>query len=239
MQQSPALMQQATPTVLPGSEAPPPVGTAIQSNLPLLLNGIWVTLQLALLAMVLALVLGVIFAVLRSVPVRPLRAIGTAYVEFFRNTPLLVQTFFVYFGLGSVGVRLPAFVAAFVALGVYTGAFVTEAIRAGILAVDRGQQEAARSLGLSYGQTMRYVVLPQAIATTVPPLGNLAIALTKNTSLASSIAVADLLYVANLVNSRTFATYEVFGFVALCYLAVTLPMGAAVGRLERRLTRYR
>ena len=80
---------------------------------------------------------------------------------------------------------------------------------------------------------MRYVVLPQAIATTVPPLGNLAIALTKNTSLASSIAVADLLYVANLVNSRTFATYEVFGFVALCYLAVTLPMGVAVGRLER------
>jgi putative glutamine transport system permease protein len=218
---------------------PPPVGTAILNNLPLFWEGLRITVLLGVLALILALVLGVIFAVLRSVPVRPLRAIGTAYVEFFRNTPLLVQTFFAYFGLGAAGIRLPAFTAAFLALGVYTGAFVTEAIRAGILAVDRGQYEAARSLGLSYGQMMRYVVLPQAIATTVPPLGNLAIALTKNTSLASSIAVADLLYNANLVNSRTFATYEVFAFVGLCYLAITLPMSAVLSQIERRLTRYR
>ena len=218
---------------------PPPVGTAIQNNLPLFWEGFRITVLLGVLALILALVLGVIFAVLRSVPVRPLRAIGTAYVEFFRNTPLLVQTFFAYFGLGAAGIRLPAFTAAFLALGVYTGAFVTEAIRAGILAVDRGQYEAARSLGLSYGQMMRYVVLPQAFATTVPPLGNLAIALTKNTSLASSIAVADLLYNANLVNSRTFATYEVFAFVGLCYLAITLPLSAVLNQIERRLTRYR
>jgi putative glutamine transport system permease protein len=194
---------------------------------------------LGVLALALALTLGIVFAVLRSVPVRPLQAIGTVYVEFFRNTPLLVQTFFAYFGLGAAGIRLPAFTAAFLALGVYTGAFVTEAIRAGILAVDRGQFDAARSLGLSYARTMRYVVLPQAIAITVPPLGNLTIALIKNTSLASSIAVADLLYNANLVNARTFATYEVYAFAGLCYLAITLPMGALVGRLERNLTRYR
>ena len=218
---------------------PPPVGTAILNNLPLFWEGLRITVLLGVLAMILALVLGVLFAVLRSVPLRPLRAIGTAYVEFFRNTPLLVQTFFAYFGLGAAGIRLPAFTAAFLALGVYTGAFVTEAIRAGILAVDRGQYEAARSLGLSYGQMMRYVVLPQAFATTVPPLGNLAIALSKNTSLASSIAVADLLYNANLVNSRTFATYEVFAFVGLCYLAITLPMSAVLNQIERRLTRYR
>jgi putative glutamine transport system permease protein len=232
-------MQQATPTVPTGGGVPPPVGTAIQNNLPLFWEGLRITVLLGVLALILALVLGVIFAVLRSVPVRPLRAIGTAYVEFFRNTPLLVQTFFAYFGLGAAGIRLPAFTAAFLALGVYTGAFVTEAIRAGILAVDKGQYEAARSLGLSYGQMMRYVVLPQAFATTVPPLGNLAIALTKNTSLASSIAVADLLYNANLVNSRTFATYEVFAFVGLCYLAITLPMSAVLNQIERRLTRYR
>jgi putative glutamine transport system permease protein len=232
-------MQQATPTVPTGGGVPPPVGTAIQNNLPLFWEGLRITVLLGVLALILALVLGVIFAVLRSVPVRPLRAIGTAYVEFFRNTPLLVQTFFAYFGLGAAGIRLPAFTAAFLALGVYTGAFVTEAIRAGILAVDKGQYEAARSLGLSYGQMMRYVVLPQAFATTVPPLGNLAIALTKNTSLASSIAVADLLYNANLVNSRTFATYEVFAFVGLCYLAITLPMSAVLSQIERRLTRYR
>jgi putative glutamine transport system permease protein len=195
--------------------------------------------QLAVLAFAVALVLGVIFGVLRVTPWAPLRAVGTAYVEFFRNTPLLVQTFFAYFGLPAVGIRLPGFAAAFLALGVYTGAFVAEVVRAGILAVNRGQMEAARSLGLSYGQTMRHVVLPQAIATTVPPLGNLAIALTKNTSLASTIAVADLIYVAGIVNTRTFATYEVYGFIALCYLAVTLPMGAAVNAIERRLTRYR
>src|SRR5918997_1605214 len=93
--------------------------------------------------------------------------------EGLRITVLLFQPFFAYSGLGAAGIRLPAFTAAFLALGVYTGAFVTEAIRAGILAVDRGQYEAARSLGLSYGQMMRYVVLPQAFATTVPPLGNL------------------------------------------------------------------
>ncbi|HVG97616.1 MAG TPA: amino acid ABC transporter permease [Chloroflexota bacterium] len=232
-------MQQATPTVPAGGGAPPPAGTAILNNLPLFWEGFKITVALGVLALLLALILGVIFAVLRSVPVRPLRAIGTAYVEFFRNTPLLVQTFFAYFGLGAAGIRLPAFTAAFLALGVYTGAFVTEAIRAGILAVDRGQYEAARSLGLSYVKMMRYVVLPQAFATTVPPLGNLAIALAKNTSLASSIAVADLLYNANLINSRTFATYEVFAFVGLCYLAITLPMSAALGQIERRLTRYR
>lgn len=229
--------QQVTPTAL--AVAPPPVGAAVASNLPLLLDGLRVTVQLGGLALGLALALGVVLAVVRSVPVRPLRAIGTAYVEFFRNTPLLVQTFFAYFGLGAAGIRLPAFTAALLALGVYTGAFVAEAIRAGILAVDRGQHEAARSLGLSYGQMMRHVVLPQAIAITVPPLGNLAIALAKNTSLAGSVAVADLLYNANLVNARTFATYEVFAFVGLCYLAVTLPMGALVGQLERRLTCYR
>ena len=218
---------------------PPPFGTAAASNLPLLLDGLRVTVQLSALALALALALGVLFGVARSVPFAPLRALGTAYVEFFRNTPLLVQTFFAFFGLPAAGIRLPGFTAAFLALGVYTGAFVAEVVRAGILSVGRGQLEAARSLGLTYLQMMRFVVLPQAVATTIPPLGNLAIALVKNSSLASTIAVADVMYNGEIVNSRTFATYEVFGFVAVCYLALTLPMGAAVNALERRLTRYR
>jgi putative glutamine transport system permease protein len=219
--------------------APPPFGTAVASNLPLLLDGLRVTVQLSALALALALALGLVFGVVRIVSFVPLRAVGTAYVEFFRNTPLLVQTFFAYFGLPAAGIRLPGFAAAFVALGVYTGAFVAEVVRAGILSVGRGQLEAARSLGLSYLQMMRFVVLPQAVAATIPPLGNLAIALVKNSSLASTIAVADVMYNGEIVNSRTFATYEVFGFVAVCYLALTLPMGAAVNALERRLTRYR
>lgn len=229
-------MVQATPTAV---FAPPPFGTAVASNLPLLLDGLRVTVQLSALALLLALLLGVLFGMLRVIPFAPLRLLGTAYVEFFRNTPLLVQTFFAYFGLPAAGIRLPGFTAAFVSLGIYTGAFVAEVVRAGILSVGRGQLEAARSLGLTYLQMMRHIVLPQAVAITVPPLGNLAIAMVKNSSLSSTIAVADVMYNGEIVNSRTFATYEVFGFVALCYLAITLPMGAAVGALERRLTRFR
>jgi putative glutamine transport system permease protein len=229
-------MLQATPTASP---APPPFGAAVANNLPFLLDGLRVTVQLSALALVLALALGILFGVLRVTPFGPVRALGAAYVEFFRNTPLLVQTFFAYFGLPAVGIRLPGFGAAFLALGSYTGAFVAEVVRAGILSISRGQLDAARSLGLSYTQMMRHVVLPQAVAMTVPPLGNLAIALVKNSSLASTIAVADVMYNGEIVNSRTFATYEVFGFVALSYLALTLPLGAAVGVLERRLTRFR
>ena len=210
------------------------------ANLQLLLKGLTVTIQLAVIALVLALAFGLVFGVLRTAPLRPLRAIGTAYVEFFRNTPLLVQMYFWYFGLPLLlGVTLPGFQAAYLALGIYTGAFVAEVVRAGILAVSRGQLEAARSLGLSYLQTMRFVVLPLAIATTVPPLGNLIIAMTKNTSVASAIAVADAMYNGNLLNSRTFATYEVFGAVALGYLALTVPLSVGVNQLERQLTRFR
>jgi putative glutamine transport system permease protein len=232
-------MPQATPTAIAAAAGAPPFGTAVARNLPLLLQGLVVTVELSILALLLSLVLGVLFGVLRIAPAVPLRALGTAYVEFFRNTPLLVQTFVAYFGLPAIGLRLPGFSAAFLALGVYTGAFVAEVVRAGILSISRGQLEAARALGLTYGQMMRFVIVPQAIATTVPPLGNLAIALVKNSSLASTIAVADVMYNGEIVNSRTFATYEVFGFVALCYLALTLPMGGVVGLLERRLTRFR
>ena len=232
-------MPQATPTAIAAAAGAPPFGTAVARNLPLLLQGLVVTVELSILALLLSLVQGVLFGVLRIAPAVPLRALGTAYVEFFRNTPLLVQTFFAYFGLPAIGLRLPGFSAAFLALGVYTGAFVAEVVRAGILSISRGQLEAARALGLTYGQMMRFVIVPQAIATTVPPLGNLAIALVKNSSLASTIAVADVMYNGEIVNSRTFATYEVFGFVALCYLALTLPMGGVVGLLERRLTRFR
>jgi putative glutamine transport system permease protein len=114
---------------------------------------------------------------------------------------------------------------------VYTAAFVAEAMRAGIQAVSRGQAEAARSLGLSYGRMMRLVVLPQAVATVVPPLGNLAIAMTKNTSVTAAVTVPDVLYQTQVINAGTFATYPVFFMSAALYLLLTLPMGAAVGSL--------
>jgi His/Glu/Gln/Arg/opine family amino acid ABC transporter permease subunit len=212
---------------------------AVISNLPLLLAGLRTSIQLALLAAAIALVLGLVVALLRVSPLGPLRWVGATYVEFVRNVPLLAHLFFWVYGLPFVGILLPEFVAAFCGLGMYTAAFVAEAVRAGILSVGVGQREAARALGLSYAATMRFVVLPQAIATVVPPLGNLAIALTKNTSVAAGVTVSELLYQTQVINARTFATYPVFLTSAGLYLLLTLPLGVAVGRLERALTRYR
>ncbi|MBI2322291.1 MAG: amino acid ABC transporter permease [Chloroflexi bacterium] len=208
-------------------------------NLPLFLDGLRTTLQLAVGALVLALAVGTLVALLRVSPLGVLRVAGTAYVEFLRNTPLLVQMFFWVFGLPFVGVVLPEFGGALLGLAFYTSAFVAEAVRAGILSIQHGQIEAARAMGLSYVQTMRLVVLPQAIAITVTPLGNLAIALTKNTSVASAVLVPELMYQAEVVNARTFATYETFFVTAALYLALTIPLSRLVARLEHRLTRFR
>jgi His/Glu/Gln/Arg/opine family amino acid ABC transporter permease subunit len=212
---------------------------AVTSNLPLFIDGFWTSIRLTLLAGAIALVLGMLVALSRVSPVAPLRGLGTAYVEFIRNVPLLAHLFFWVYGLPFVGILLPEFVAAFCGLGVYTAAFVAEAIRAGIQGVNRGQVEAARALGLNYGKMMRLVVLPQAIAAVIPPLGNLAIAMTKNTSVAAGVTVPELLYQTQVINARTFATYPVFFTSAALYLLLTLPMGAGVAYLERTLTRFR
>lgn len=213
--------------------------SSVLASFPLLLDGLRVTLQLAVASVLLALVLGVLVAVLRVSPLPPLRFIGGAYVEFLRNTPLLAHMFFWVFGLPFIGILLPEFTGALLALGFYTSAFVAEAVRAGILSINKGQIEASRSLGLSYGQTMRRVILPQALSITVPPLGNLAIAATKNTSVASSVLVMELMYQGQVINARTFATYETFALVALMYLLLTIPLARGVSVLEARLTRYR
>src|ERR687885_331357 len=136
---------------------------AVTSNLPLLLAGFWTSIRLALLAAAIALALGLLVALLRVSPLAPLRWVGSTYVEFVRNVPLLAHLFFWVYGLPFVGILLPEFIAAFCGLGVYTAAFVAEAVRAGIQSVGRGQTEAARALGLPYAAMMRFVVLPQAV----------------------------------------------------------------------------
>ena len=211
----------------------------VLNNLPLLVDGLWATIRLALIAGVIALALGLVVALLRVSPLAPLRWPGTAYVEFVRNVPLLAHLFFWVYGLPFVGILLPEFVAAFCGLGVYTAAFVAEAVRAGIQSVGKGQVEAARALGLSYAATTRFVVLPQAIAIVIPPLGNIAIAMTKNTAVAAGVTVPELLFQTQVINARTFATYPVFFTSAALYLLLTLPLGAGVSRLERSLTRFR
>ena len=207
----------------------------------LFFGGLWVTVQLSVLGLVGALLLGTAVALTRVSPIRPLRLVGAAYVEFFRNTPLVVQLFFLFLGLPLLGLRFAQdtfdniFRAAFVGMALYHGAYVAEVVRGGLLGVDRGQIEAARSLGLSYLQTLREVQLPQTFRAVIPPLGNIAIALVKNTSLASTIGVTELLFGAEIVESRTFRAEEAFLTATLLYLALTIPLGLVVNGLERRL----
>lgn len=207
----------------------------------LFFGGLWVTVQISVLGLAGALVVGTAIALLRVSPVGPLRFLGSAYVEFFRNTPLVVQLFFLFLGLPLLGLRFASdtfdniFRAAIVGMSLYHGAYVAEVVRGGLLGIDRGQVEAARSLGLSYVQTLREVQLPQTFRAVIPPLGNIAIALVKNTALASTIGVTDLLFGAEIVESRTFRAEEAFLTATLLYLALTIPLGGIVNLLERRL----
>ncbi len=211
--------------------------SVLGENAGLLAHGLLITLEVSALALVLALALGVIVASLRVAPSAPLRRIGTAYVEFLRNIPLLVQLFFLFFALPSVGIRLDAFVCGVLALGVYTSAFVAEAIRSGIAAVPKGQLEAGLSSGMGYALAMRTIVLPQAITKTIPPLGNTTLNLIKNSSLVSTVSVLDVLGTANLIGSRTFEYVPMFAGAAICYLILTVPTAFAVNRLEKRYAR--
>lgn len=208
----------------------------------LFFTGLWITLQLSIIGSLGALLVGTIIALFRISPIPPLRWIGVAYVEFFRNTPLLVQSFFLFLGLGAIGITWfttdtfeRIFRIAAAAMAFYHGAYVAEVIRGGLLGIDKGQIEAARSLGLNYIQTLRSVQLPQTFRSVVPPLGNIGIALIKNTSLASTIGVAELLQAFEIVESRTFRTFEAFGAVVLLYLVLTIPASLGVNWLERKM----
>jgi glutamate transport system permease protein len=206
-------------------------------NLPLLLRGFWMTLVLSVLAGLAALVLGTLLAALRVSPSAPLRGLGYLYVELLRNTPLTVVFFFMAFGLPQLDLALPNFfLAGLLALVLYTAAFVCEAIRSGINAVPPGQAEAARALGMPFGQVISQVVLPQAIRTVLPPLGNVWIALVKNSSIASAFAVTELTAVLTRLSNQTAGALVAIGLgVTAGYLIITLPSGYAVSRFERRL----
>jgi aspartate/glutamate/glutamine transport system permease protein len=210
-------------------------GKVVLDNLPFLLQGYRTTIWLSLAAIPPSLILGTLIGILRVVPSRVVRGIGTVYVEFFRNIPLLIVLFYFYHALPRAGIMLSAFDSALWAVAIYTAAFIAEAVRAGIQSIHKGQLEASRSLGLSYLQTMRHIILPQAFAVIIPPLGNLYIAMLKNTSLASTIAVAELVYQGEILDSRTFRTFEVFIAVGLLYLTLTIPLGVLVNLIERRM----
>lgn len=209
----------------------------LADNWPLLRDAFLTTLALAVLSGVCALVLGTVLAGMRVSPVAPLRGLATFYVETFRNTPLTVVFFFLTFGIVEIGVQFPTkFIAAVAALSLYTASFVCEAVRSGIGAVPPGQAEAARALGLDFGQTLRSVVLPQAFRTVIPPLGNVWIALVKNTSIAAGFAVTDLTAaLQRLANAHADELLAVFAAIVVAYLVITLPSAWAIRTIEKRV----
>ena len=206
-------------------------------NFPQFLSGFVVTIQLVAAAFVVAVVIGVVVAGLRVQPLPPLRLVGTIYVELFRNIPLLVLLFIAFAGLRRAGLDISRFAAGAGSLGLYTAAYVAEAIRSGVFAVGQGQIDAALFLGFTYPRTLRMIVLPQAIRSVIPPLGNLMIAMIKNSAIIGvALALADdLLKEARVINSRTFQTNEVFFWAAVGYLILTVGTTIVVRYLERRL----
>jgi aspartate/glutamate/glutamine transport system permease protein len=196
------------------------------------LEGLKITIIASLLALLCSFILGTLLAVMRIGPFKPLNWLGTAYVEFIRNIPVLVIVFFIYLSGNFDGM-----VAGTIGLTIYTAAFIAEAIRAGIMSVPRGQMEAARSTGLTYGQAMRMVILPQAIKIVIPPLGNQFINLVKNSSLLAVVAGGDLMYQGDLISAKTYVTFDTYIFVALFYLILTIPLSLGVRSLEKRMAK--
>ncbi len=198
--------------------------------------GFGVTLRLVLASLVVAVVLGTIVAALRVQPLRWLRALATIYTEIFRGVPLLVLLFISYAGVRRGGIAIDAWVAGILSLGVYTSAYVAEALRSGMSAVGRGQYEAGLSLGFSERDVLRRIVLPQAMRTVIPPLGSITIAMIKNSAIvgASLLALGDILKEARIVNSATFQTSEAFFWGAVAYLLLTISATVLFRWLEQR-----
>ena len=174
-------------------------------------------------------------AACRVSPVPPLRAAGAAYVELIRNCPLTVLFVLFFFGLPEAGIIQPRFASAVIVLGVYTSAFVAEVVRSGVNTVAVGQAEAARAIGLTFPQVLGHVVLPQALRSVVAPLGNVFIALVKNTSIAYTISVVELTGTAQRLAIRNAEFFPAFLAAAIAYLVLTLPSGWVIGAIERRL----
>lgn len=203
--------------------------------LPTLLQGLIITLQLAAIASCIGLVLGTVFALMHTSHNKILRSIVNVYVVIIRGTPMLIQILCAYFLLPQIGIHIPAFWTAIIAIGLNSAAYISQVLRTGIAAVGREQIEAAQVLGFSTSDTIRYIVLPQALRTTLPALGNEFVTLIKDSALASLIGVAELTKQANFVKSRTFDAITVYFAVAILYLILTSTVSFLVARLEKRM----
>lgn len=202
---------------------------------PYYMEGLKITVIFAIFAVIFGIMLGVALALMKLSKLMPLRAVAISYINFVRGTPILVQIYIVYFGLYSFGINLEDSTAGIAALAINSGAYVAEIVRAGIEAVDKGQIEAARSLGLSHASTTRLLVIPQAIKNILPALCNEFIVVTKNTSMLSIIGIHDLMYNTDTIRSNTFLAFEPLIIAAIIYFTISYILTKLIGVLERRL----
>ncbi|MGH7125201.1 MAG: amino acid ABC transporter permease [Stellaceae bacterium] len=201
--------------------------------LSVLLGAAGTTIKVMIGALAVALTLGLVVALLKLARFKLLRGMANVYIEVMRGTPALTQLFIIYFGLSDLGIEIPPVPAAITGLGMNGAAYVAEIYRAGILAIHEGQVEAALSLGMTPVNAMRFIILPQAIRMMLPPLSNYAVALLKDTSLASVVAAPEIMFFARQLVTETLLSMDVYLIVAVIYLSMSIPMGRLVAYLER------
>lgn len=201
----------------------------------LIIEGFINTLIASVIALIASLILGGLVGIFQTLDNKVLAKIGDIYVEFFRNIPLLIIVMFFYVVIPLYGMDITGFQSGIIGLTLYTSAFIADVVRSGIDAVPEGQKEAAISQGMTYVQTMQYVVLPQAVKIVIPPLGNQFINLVKNSSILAMVAGLDLMYYGDLIASETFNTLGTYTMIAGMYLVITVPLTLLVSYIEKRL----
>lgn len=212
----------------------------LTDNRDLFIDAFWMTIKLSVITAVLCLFFGTVLAAMRVSPVPALRAAGTAYVNIVRNTPLTLVFIFTFFGFPKLGILVSPFKVAVIALTAYTSAFIAEVIRSGINTVDRGQAEAARAVGMTFGQTLRIVVLPQALRSVVPPMVSTIVAMVRNSTIAAGFSVAEagriraVLTEPHPVTQITYDQLYILVWVAVCFIVVQIPLLYGQTRLEKR-----
>lgn len=199
------------------------------------INGAKLTVLIAFFTVCFGVIIGTLLALMKISKNRFLNLISSVYVEFVRGTPLMVQIFIIFYGLPSLGIRFSEILAGIVALSLNSGAYVAEIIRAGIQAIDKGQMEAARSLGMSHNMSMRHIIIPQSIKNILPALGNEFIVVIKESSVASVIGIHELMFNADTVRGNTFKPFAPLIIAALLYFVMTFSLSKLMGKFERRL----
>jgi len=204
---------------------------------PRLLQGLWMTIELTLVSLLIAAVLGLLFGLLSVSRTTFLRGISRVYIDIIRGTPLIVQVFFIYFGIPSaLNMRLDAFIAGVIALSLNAGAYTAEIVRGGIQSIDKGQMEAARSLGLPYTMAMRRVVLPQAIKTMIPAIVNQCIITLKDSSLVSVIGLAELTHTGRLIIANNFESLKMWIIIGVMYFIPIMILSKVSSHIERKMS---